>query len=146
MVKFKKEKAANVLVDKFDCDWTSKTTAVDAGTNLKDIVGQTLWDAMISPDNKNKYFIKAFSEATAEGTAFHEKIESYNILSASGQYVYFSGATSFTHLRYNDPGNGATVEAILMVNSEGNVRFYVKFDGTLNGNFKIDKIEIHKVL
>lgn len=133
------------LIGSFSADWASKTTAISAGKNLTEIIGQPLWNEITKPTNKNKYFIKPYFASTVEGTDFQETIESYNILSNTGQKVYFSGGKTFKVFKFEAPSTTNVVEASLMVGSDGEVRFYVIFGTALNTHFRIKNFDLYKI-
>ena len=137
-------KSVDILVGDYAVSWASKTTNTSAGTNLKTLFGDELWNEIILPANKYKYILKCYTGASSSGNYYSLPLNCINQVDTGSQKITLFGACNINAMRFNDPANRTTINATLMVNNIGDVRLYVLFGTALNANFSVGNIKLFR--
>lgn len=137
-------KSVDILVGDYAVSWASKTTNTSAGTNLKTLFGDELWNEIILPANKYKYILKCYTGASSNGNYYSIPLNCINQVDTGSQKITLFGACNINAMRFNDPANRTTINATLMVNNIGDVRLYVLFGTALNANFSVGNIKLFR--
>ena len=137
-------KSVDILVGEYTVAWASKTTNTSAGTNLKTLFGDELWSEILLPSNKMKYILKCYTTSVASGNDYALPIDCINQIGAGRQKITLFGAYNINAMQFNNPASRTAINATLMINDVGDVRFYVLFGTALNSNFSITNIKLYR--
>ncbi|MDK2819808.1 MAG: hypothetical protein KFW07_03150 [Mycoplasmataceae bacterium] len=124
-----------------NCNIGSQTSAGDSTETLDSLFGAGTKDLIASG---SEYYIRAFTDSVASRTRFPIPIIMENFLT-SNDYNIHTGSFSGTFFNYTDYATTYTITLMLAVSrGSGAFRFPVLFNGTLNANFKVRRLEIWK--
>lgn len=124
----------------------STVTATDLSTNLKTLLDANvpgLFDDWVV--NKTKYVIQSFIQSRAGTTNFQAMITGTGTTeNATNASLFYAGTTTDAKVDWAQ-GTPSTFQGYWMCNSDGTMRFFVKFNDAWNGNFYIKSFVIFQL-
>lgn len=124
----------------FTVDWTSKTTDVEAGTSIIDVIGQDLWNTI---KDSTDYYIDMWAIVGYSTITLNSKITLKYEKLGSRDYYWYGSYGSKEVLANLDTLDLNT--RVMINHSDGTPRFYYKIGSDVRNNAKITKIYIHKI-
>ena len=119
----------------------SLTTAGDSTQTITSIFDAATWDLIKA---SNQYYLLAYTSSRASRTGFPIVIKMEYAMT-SNDYNVHTGAGDFTFFNYTDFATTYAIKVMVALSrANGSFRFVASFNGTLNANFNINRIEIWK--
>ena len=119
----------------------SLTTAGDSTQTITSIFDAATWDLI---KESNAYYLLAYTSSRASRTGFPIVIK-MEYATTSNDYNVHTGAGDFTFFSYTDFATTYAIKVMVALSrGSGSFRFAASFNGTLNANFNINKVEIWK--
>ena len=119
----------------------SLTTAGDSTQTITSIFDAATWDLI---KESNAYYLLAYTSSRSSRTGFPMVIRMEYAMT-SNDYNIHTGAGDFTFFSYTDYATTYAIKVMVALSrGNGSFRFAASFNGTLNANFNINRIEIWK--
>ena len=119
----------------------SLTTAGDSTQTITSIFDAATWDLI---KESNAYYLLAYINSVSSRTRFPIVIRMEYAMT-SNDYNIHTGAGDFTFFNYTNYATTYAIKVMVALSrANGSFRFVASFNGTLNANFNINRIEIWK--
>ena len=136
-----KVKNMDTLYKRANTSIPSVIVAWDSTSTISTIFDSATWDLIKS---SNQYYLLAYTNSVASRTRFPMVIRMEYAMS-SNDYNVHTGAGDFTFFNYTNFGTTYSIKLMVALSrASGAFRFAASFNGTLNPNFTINRVEIWK--
>ena len=136
-----KVKNMDTLYKRANTSIPSVIVAGDSTSTISTIFDSATWNLI---SGSNQYYLLAYTNSVASRTRFPMVIRMEYAMT-SNDYNVHTGAGDFTFFNYTNFGTTYSIKLMVALSrNNGAFRFAASFNGTLNANFTINRVEIWK--